>query len=125
MNVDNLISTGINLNTINECFGGKEDIYFKFLKRFFEDKDYVVFNKLMLESKYEEAFNSAHALKGVAGNLGMTRIYEYLVLIVEKIRNSNFDEIDIIYARCKLECDRLEEILNCEIFLEEREIPMS
>ena len=114
MNTEKFENVGINLNAINDCFGGNEEIYFKFLKKFFDDRDYVEFNKLMLEARYEEAFNSAHAIKGLTGNLGMTKIYEYLVIIVEKIRNSNFDEIDIIYARCKLECDRLEYLLKQE-----------
>ena len=112
MNVVKIKDDGIDLRVIDQCFGGNEEIYFKFLRRFFEDKDYINFNELMFQEKYSEAFNSAHALKGVAGNLGMIRVYECLVIIVEKIKNSNYEELDILYIKFKIECDRLQEILG-------------
>ena len=106
-----LDNAGVNLDTIDQCFGGNEEIYFRFLCKFFEDKDYIRFNELMEAGIYEEVFNSAHAIKGVAGNLAMTRIYEYLVIIVEKLRNNNYEELDIIYGKFKRECEELQEIL--------------
>ena len=112
MNAVNLKDDGIDLRVIDQCFGGNDEIYFKFLRRFFEDKDYINFNELMLQEKYSEAFNSAHALKGVAGNLGMIRVYEFLVVIVEKIRNANYEELDVLYIQFKNECDRLQGILG-------------
>ena len=112
MNAVNLKDDGIDLRVIDQCFGGNDEIYFKFLRRFFEDKDYINFNELMLQEKYSEAFNSAHALKGVAGNLGMIRVYEFLVVNVEKIRNANYEELDVLYIKFKNECDRLQEILG-------------
>lgn len=112
MNALNLKDDGIDLGVIDQCFGGNENIYFKFLRRFFEDKDYINFNELMFQGNYSEAFNSAHALKGVAGNLGMIKVYEFLVVIVEKLRNSNYEELDTLYIGFKKECDRLQEILG-------------
>ena len=112
MNVVKIKDDGIDLRVIDQCFGGNEEIYFKFLRRFFEDKDYIKFNELMLQENYSEAFNSAHALKGVAGNLGMIKVYEFLVVIVEKIRNLNYEDLDTLYIKLKKECDRLQEVLG-------------
>lgn len=111
MDKKELIDAGINLECIDQCFGGKEEVYYRFLYKFFEDKDYIRFRELMEQQRYEEVFNSAHAIKGVSGNLGMTRIYEYLVIIVEKLRNSNIDDLDIIYDKIEIECDKLQGIL--------------
>ena len=61
---------------------------------------------------YEQIFAAAHTLKGVAGNLGMIRVYEFLVVIVEKIRNANYEELDVLYIKFKNECDRLQGILG-------------
>ena len=112
MNVVKIKDDGIDLRVIDQCFGGNEEIYFKFLRRFFEDKDYINFNELMLQENYSEAFNSAHALKGVAGNLGMIKVYEFLVVIVEKIRNLNYEDLDTLYIKLKKECDSLQEVLG-------------
>lgn len=108
MNIMVLKDEGLNIEVINQCFGGNEDIYFKFLRRFFEDNDYINFNELMVNGTYSEAFNSAHALKGVAGNLGMIKIYEYLLVIVEKLRNFDYDDLEDIYISFKKECDRIQ-----------------
>lgn len=112
MNIMVLKNEGLNIEVINQCFGGNEDIYFKFLRRFFEDKDYINFNELMVNSTYSEAFNSAHALKGVAGNLGMTKVYECLLVIVEKLRNSDYDDLEDLYISFKKECDRIQMVAD-------------
>ena len=107
-----LKNEGIDLNVIDQCFGGNENVYYNFLRRFFDDIDYINFTELMFQGNYSEAFNSAHALKGVAGNLGMTKIYEFLVIIVDKLRNSNYEELDTLYIKFKKECDKLQVVLE-------------
>ena len=107
---------GIDMSVVELCFGGNSEVYFKFLKRFFEDKDYIRFKEGMKEKRYSEVFNSAHALKGVSGNLGMVRIYEVLVIIVEKLRHSNIEGIEKLYESFEYECNKVEESLsNVEI----------
>ena len=52
--------------------------------------------KLLAEGNLEEAFEQAHALKGVMGNLAVTPIYDPLSNITESLRaKENLDYVSL------------------------------
>ena len=81
------------------------------LKRVLDDEDFLIlcinsaldgdeFVKLgdALKNKdIKNAFEYAHALKGVLSNVGLTPLYNIIVQIVEILRAENLDGTDIKY----------------------------
>lgn len=85
--VDKLNSFGANTaEGLARCFGNEA----LFLKLVMTIPDDAVFDRLKqkLETKdLDGAFDAAHALKGVLGNLSLTPLYEIAVDITEFLRN--------------------------------------
>lgn len=84
---------GIDVNGALSRMMGNEKLFFRVMKKFLEDNTYKNLIAKLEEEDYEEAFKSAHALKGVAANLGLNPIMDADSVIVEKLRNHNIEGI--------------------------------
>ena len=86
--------------TIQECYkaigGNYEDVLGrlnnealirKFALMFLEDSSYMQLKQAMADKNYEEAFRSAHTLKGVCQNLSFDRLYEVSHNLTELLRD--------------------------------------
>lgn len=92
---DKLKDAGVDVDTAIKRFMGKEDLYIKFLAKYQNDESAANIEKYLAEKNVEEAFKSAHTLKGVAGNLGLDPIAKHASEMVELLRGKNqMDEID-------------------------------
>lgn len=87
-----LEEAGIGVETALARFMGNEALFFKFLNKFPEDVCYQQIIANIQCNNTEEAFKAAHALKGVAGNLSLDRLYQVTVPIVEALRAGNMEE---------------------------------
>ena len=67
-------------------FMGKETLYMKILGMMFQDENLKKLGTAIEENDLDAAFEAAHTLKGVAGNLGLTPFYDSVCRIVEPIR---------------------------------------
>lgn len=86
---------GMNVDSTVNRFMGKEELYLKFLNKFQADQSVANIQQYITEQNVEEAFKSAHTLKGVAANLGLDPIARYASDIVELFRGkTQFSEID-------------------------------
>ena len=79
--------------TIQECYkaiGGNyeavlgrlhsEALIQRFTLKFFEDQSYLQLKQALENKNYEDAFRSAHTLKGVCQNLSFDRLYEVRIM---------------------------------------------
>ena len=99
-------------NTLNR-FMQREDLYVRFLNKFKQDQNFAGLKESIENEDYEEAFKFAHTLKGVAGNLGLTPLYEEVAVLVEELRKSNHILVNAIYKEeVKEEFRRVEEKYN-------------
>ena len=86
--------------TIQECYkaigGNYEDVLGrlnnealirKFALMFLEDSSYMQLKQAMADKNYEEAFRSAHTLKGVCQNLSFDCLYEVSHNLTELLRD--------------------------------------
>lgn len=73
-------------------FLGKEDFYLRMLKKFLDDKNFEGLEQTVAEKNWPEAFNYAHTVKGLCGNLGLDGIMKYVVPLTEELRNEPYDE---------------------------------
>lgn len=90
-----LKESGADVETTLKRFMGNEAIYQKFLGKFPDDPNYVNLGKNLEEGAFEKAYECAHALKGVVGNLGLTPIFEKVSTLVEELRNKAPEDVNV------------------------------
>lgn len=87
--IDKLNDFGANTaEGLNRCFGN-ETLYLKLVGMIPGEKNFDVLFSSVESREYKKAFEAAHALKGVLGNLSLTPLYESIVEITELLRNSS------------------------------------
>ena len=59
----------------------------KFTLKFLEDQSYLQLKQALKDKNYEDAFRSAHTLKGVCQNLSFDRLYEVSYKLTELLRD--------------------------------------
>ncbi len=77
---------GCDIDGAMSRFMNNEGMYLSFLDRVKNDS---LFNKLLSsvkENDIKEAFNNAHTLKGILGNMGLTPMYEPTCEIADSLR---------------------------------------
>ena len=86
LTIEQLEEFGVNTKEgLNRCMN-KEAFYFKMLKMGLANDSFEKLEKALAAGNLEEAFESAHALKGVLGNLALTPIYTPLAEMTEMLR---------------------------------------
>lgn len=89
-----LRAAGIDYDAALARFVGKSTIYEKYLARFLEDAHTADAVKAYGRKDYEEMLEQVHALKGVAGTLGLTVLYEVSADIVKDLRDGTFQGLE-------------------------------
>lgn len=79
-------SIGIDTQTVLRRFSGMETLWKKFVFRFPEDPTYSSLEQAVLLSEDEEIERQAHALKGIAANLGFDLLSQSADRLVQLIR---------------------------------------
>lgn len=86
MDVFKLAVAGINTAEGLKRFSGNTAMYEKYLLRFAEDENYSALCEALEQGDVKAAFSAAHALKGVAGNLSLSKLYKSIEPLVEELR---------------------------------------
>lgn len=87
-----LVAAGIDVDELFERFMDNEALAMKFLRRFPEDTNFQRLQQALKCSNEVEAFEAAHTLKGVVGNLSMHSLYYETSDLVERLRAGNLEE---------------------------------
>lgn len=77
---------GADYETTMERFMGSEETYQDFLDMLFGDDNLLNLGEAIDSGNLEMAFEAAHTLKGVAGNMGLKRLYEAVCDMVDPLR---------------------------------------
>lgn len=86
MNNQQLDLLGVDRETAVNRFGGRADLYDKFLYKFLEDPTFGELRAAVAAGDAKQGFLAAHTLKGVAGNLSMDTLFRMLHDVVEDLR---------------------------------------
>ena len=78
---------------------GDEDFLVKVMKKAVNDNSIAQLGMALKEKNCKQAFEAAHDLKGVMGNVGLTPIYTIAVRIVEPLRNDEMDGTEDLYKQ--------------------------
>ena len=101
--------------TMRECYeaiGGNDEnvvgrlhseaLIRKFTLKFLEDQSYLQLKQALKDKNYEDAFRSAHTLKGVCQNLSFDRLYEVSNELTELLRDRTGEQPGIQEAMEKV-----------------------
>lgn len=107
-----LQAAGVNMEGAMKRLMNNEGLYERLLVKFQSDGNYAGLQKALEEERYEDAFHCAHTLKGVAGNLGMDKLMNADIVVVEKLRAGNYDGVKQDMEAVKEAYEQLMEIIQ-------------
>lgn len=107
-----LIQADVDVEDAIRRFVNKEDRYIKYLKMFGSGSDLHNFLVALDREDVAAAFDICHTLKGVAGNLGFARVYQYSAEACEILRAGSMEGVRELVEAMKPNYDEIVEIIN-------------
>lgn len=95
--IEELRAWGCDVEGALERFLEDEELYYSCLKMVSEDASLARLEEQLRAGEVEEAFDSAHTLKGIIANVGLTPMFEIIVRIVEPLRTGQIENLLAIY----------------------------
>ena len=89
----------------------KEDFYFRMIKQGIANEKFALLGEHLSKKDLKSAFEDAHALKGVAGNLALTPLFNAIEDIVEPLRRGEDKDYTAQYNTIKELKQKLEAII--------------
>ncbi|MBR2875713.1 MAG: Hpt domain-containing protein [Clostridia bacterium] len=86
-----------------------EDLYEQFYGELLKDPAFENLGEAIEQGKTYEAFEYAHTLKGIIGNMGLTPLFETVCDIVEPLRINSLDGVKEKYAELISQRDKFKE----------------
>lgn len=107
LSVDMLENFGVDTKEgLNRCMNN-EGFYLRMINLGLSNEYFDTLGKAIEEGNLEEAFEAAHALKGVIGNLALTPIYDPLADMTEMLRAKKQADYIVVYRPIKEKRDKL------------------
>lgn len=110
--ISQLQAWGCMLDDILDIFQGDEEAYLNLVASAGQDPALLALGEALKKREAHEAFEQAHMLKGVFGNLGLTPLYDILSSLVEPLRHGSLDGVDAHYADLMKNIERLNKIFT-------------
>lgn len=99
MDKEQLIRANVDYENGKNRFAGNEALYEKYLLKFKDDPHFDGAIEAFLAKDYEKLLKETHALKGVAGTLGIVTVYQVSSDIVSAIRAEELDKVSGLYEK--------------------------
>lgn len=103
---------GCNVDDAMERLCDDMDFYEECLELFAKDENFELMTTSLGKKDYEAMFNQSHTLKSVAGNLGLTPIFDIVSDVVEYLRHQEYDDLELKCAKISEGRNKLIQILN-------------
>lgn len=84
---DRLRAAGADMDGAMNRLVNDEELYATCFGYFMDDPAFAALGAALDSEDYAAAFEAAHSLKGVSGNLGLTRLYQLCGGLVEPLRH--------------------------------------
>ncbi|MDD4721805.1 MAG: hypothetical protein PHR07_03530 [Acidaminococcaceae bacterium] len=110
--INDLAQWGCNVDTALERFDGDRELYLECLEIFNKDKNFSDLGQLLQAEKYGEAFNCAHALKGVTANLSLAPLLEVITSISEALKQGLYSKAEENYKVLLIKKQQYDKIVN-------------
>lgn len=112
MIIDSLKRDGNDIDAAISRMANSEALFNRFILLFPNDKSMEQLTAAVQERNVEQALSASHTLKGVAGNLGLTHLYELANDMVVKIRTDKVEEAFACYDDIKKQYDAIIRIIK-------------
>lgn len=86
LTIDKLKEFGVDTDSGIKRVMGKEDLYLSLVKTVPSNEGFAMLNEAVRAGDLDAAFEAAHGLKGILGNLDIKVLYDKLADITEKLR---------------------------------------
>ncbi|MBQ3841644.1 MAG: Hpt domain-containing protein [Ruminiclostridium sp.] len=112
LTADNLRAYGANVDEgISRCLDD-EEFYIDLVKSVIPDERIDELEKCIANKDFDKAFEVAHALKGMYGNISITPIYEPVSEITELLRERKDTDYSAYLEQAKEQKRKLVELYN-------------
>ena len=108
--IESLRAYGADVNGALARFLGDEELYVSCLSDFLEDPCFAELGHALRAGDYARAFDCAHTLKGVAGNMGLSPLYQAVSVLVESLRSKEYADLPAQYHEVTLQHDELKQM---------------
>lgn len=98
---------------LDRCCGDTE-FYLHWVNAFVTDPDFEKLDLAIGSGDYTGAFEAAHGLKGSAGTLGLTPLYQVICAVVEDLRHGPTETLNADYTAMRLVYDQFAKIMRPE-----------
>ena len=107
MTIDKLREYGADVEDgLARCMNN-EEFYLRMINLGLSDERFEALGVALRESDKDKAFEMAHALKGVVGNLALTPIYQPISELTELLRHKEEGDYHGLYSKMMEERERL------------------
>ncbi len=107
-----LFRLNVDAETLLNRFCGNEGLAKRFLLKFPEDKTFASLNAAVEENNTEAVLAGAHALKGIALNLGLDTLGNQASELVNYLRGGQNENVKRMYEALAAEYGRIIKIIN-------------
>lgn len=110
---DRLRAAGADMDGALNRVVNDEELYATCFAYFMDDPAFGQLEAALEQADYSAAFDAAHALKGVAGNLGLTSVYTLCDKLVQPLRHGEPGDADLngMYRALTQERDNLKTLM--------------
>lgn len=108
--IDNLKAYGADVDEgIKRCLDD-EEFYIDLVKSVIPDERLTELEQYIAAKDFDKAFEVAHALKGMYGNISLTPIYEPICEITELLRDKKNVDYSVYLNKAKAQKQKLDEL---------------
>ncbi|HKK95663.1 MAG TPA: Hpt domain-containing protein [Anaerovoracaceae bacterium] len=108
--IENLRDYGIDFEEVMKRFVNDEAFYLECLDMFFQDDSMERLKESIEKKDTNAAFEAAHTLKGIVGNLGLKKLFEKVSMLVEELRLNKFDNANSMYQEIRSEYEVIKQL---------------
>ncbi len=98
MNRYKLSRAGVDVNQGLKRLDNDKELYEMLMQKYWEVAHYEALKKAMEQGDMRQAFQQAHALKGMAGNLSFERLHTALIPMVEELRSGSMEKAQELFG---------------------------
>ena len=110
MTIDSLRSFGADTDTgLSRCLGNA-DFYISLVEMAVNDPSFSQLAAAIAQNNLDNAFELAHALKGVYGNIALTPVYEPMCKLTELLRNRTEADYSELINRISVKLNELRQL---------------
>ncbi|MDO4815465.1 MAG: Hpt domain-containing protein [Bacillota bacterium] len=106
------VAGGNDYSAALERVAGDAELLGELMQIFRADCNFSVMKTAMDAGETEKAFRAAHSLKGSCGMLGMTDLYETMVLLTDELRHGNLEGARLIFPKAEREYGKVVELID-------------